>query len=634
LLIYDHNKEFIAIDDEGLRQFGFNSLDELLGQCDDFANLFVKKPGYIHNFKNFKWIDFILHAEAEESRAIVNANGKSFECRLSVEPFYLVANPSEEAYKVILSHVHVLGEVVQNAPESAPTPPPAAPKAPKPATPEPTIPAALPDFESVEPQELKEPEPLDIPDEIDLTVPDKPETATEPAEALEPEPTIEPEPFNAPPAPSSLPDFDKPLDIDDVYLPTQRDEPVTAPEPMPEPVISEPEETSKPMLGDYIHINHEEQEYIENLKTDREYLYDPQIAADELGLPVDLIEEFIGDFIQQSYEFKEELFASAAADDFENVKILSHKLKGVAANLRIEDAFEVLSIINTTGNHTELEANLKHFYYIVGKLDPDSETPVESFDHGSAAAAAEPQQPAEPEFAAAAEERVVPDIPTFEEPPAAYPEPQSASQSSVQEDDLYSTDLLKSADDTPTEPAVTEPTAAPSEDDIYDFGLKTESEPSAIETPEPAPTAVDEVPIQSMPDFVEPDLASTSQPEELSGSEDVTEPVDPHAHLDPLHYDINRAGSELGIDAGFMQELVNDFVSEALVKRHPIEQAALSGDDVTWHDLAMPLKGISDNLRISEVSDTLEALIHTQDSTEAKRLSAQLYHYIEQLENH
>ena len=100
----------------------------------------------------------------------------------------------------------------------------------------------------------------------------------------------------------------------------------------------------------------------------------------ELGLPVDLIQEFIGDFIQQSHDFHDPLFDALAARDLETIKTLSHKLKGVAANLRIEDSFEVLSIINTTKDFDEISANLKYYYHLIAKLEGNESAQLDMSD--------------------------------------------------------------------------------------------------------------------------------------------------------------------------------------------------------------------------------------------------------------
>jgi HPt (histidine-containing phosphotransfer) domain-containing protein len=114
------------------------------------------------------------------------------------------------------------------------------------------------------------------------------------------------------------------------------------------------------MLGDY--INQEEAAYLDNLKTPGDYQYDPHIAADELGLPVELIEEFIGDFIQQANDFRDDLFDANLKEDFDEVHILSHKLKGVAANLRIEDMRQLMENAQHAKTLEEIEKSLTAFY--------------------------------------------------------------------------------------------------------------------------------------------------------------------------------------------------------------------------------------------------------------------------------
>ncbi len=96
--------------------------------------------------------------------------------------------------------------------------------------------------------------------------------------------------------------------------------------------------------------------------------YDPQFAADELGLPVEEIEEFIQDFINQAYEFKDELYSSLQSGDTDNIHALSHKIKGVAANLRMEEALNAISIVNTSSDNAEIEASLDNFYTVVDRL--------------------------------------------------------------------------------------------------------------------------------------------------------------------------------------------------------------------------------------------------------------------------
>jgi hypothetical protein len=335
VLFYNHKQEFIGIDEEGLKLLNYVSLENLLGVCSDVADLFAKEPGYIHNFKNFGWIDFLLHADSDATSAIVHGNGRTFSCTLSVQKLFLCEELSGNGYIIDMTHVKSLsGEEIKphtitSKPKKELLEPEVSPSRTDTVEHAPSI---LPDYGHLTPTVLSEPETLDIPSFSDETF------------------NHDLEPLDDFYANLSLPLSEEELD--------QKEAPIT--------VVPTPSEPT--MLGD-VHYTHDEETFLNTLKTDKSYRFDPKIAANELGLPVDLIEEFIGDFIQQSHEFKEELFEAALKGDMNNLRILSHKLKGVAANLRIEDAFEALSILNTSNDPTEIEANLKYFYAIIAKLE-------------------------------------------------------------------------------------------------------------------------------------------------------------------------------------------------------------------------------------------------------------------------
>ena len=142
------------------------------------------------------------------------------------------------------------------------------------------------------------------------------------------------------------------------------------------------------------------------------YVFNPEIASEELGLTVDLVEEFIQDFIAQALRFKEELYTSAKNGDLDNVKIQSHKLKGVAANLRVEDALDTLTVINSSDDVAVIKTNLDRLYRMIEKLsNPDAvATPeieeaqnddedefVLSFKDGNLDSSSEPESSAEVE---------------------------------------------------------------------------------------------------------------------------------------------------------------------------------------------------------------------------------------------
>ncbi|EQB39650.1 hypothetical protein M947_06555 [Sulfurimonas hongkongensis] len=313
MLIYNHQKEFVGIDESNLKTLGFSTLSELIKEAEDFADLFVKTPGYIHNFKHVHWIDFVTCAESnQESKVIINVNGKNFRCNLDIRGIYLKDDPSNMGYAVNLVNLRVLSQTEQELAKKGIEQKPAV----KPIAPS----------DEEEQQEQKE---------------IKKEYIKAKQDEFEVDGTI------------SIDDFDTFEDpIKDVY------------EEEPPDLEYEnrqvPKEIKKKPLAPL---------YGQVLEVGSDYVYDPQLASDELGLPLELIEEFVQDFIAQANDFKVDLYNSLSDQNIDNVKILSHKLKGVAANLRIEDAFEVLTTVNSSEDLLEIEQNLNMFYEMVDKLD-------------------------------------------------------------------------------------------------------------------------------------------------------------------------------------------------------------------------------------------------------------------------
>ncbi|MDP3291315.1 MAG: hypothetical protein Q8M43_04710, partial [Sulfuricurvum sp.] len=332
---------------------------------------------------------------------------------------------------------------------------------------------------------------------------------------------------------------------------------------IPEPSLSSEavEETEAetridlPMLGD-VRYSNAEKEFINTLKVDKSYRFDPNVAAQELGLPVDLIQEFIGDFIQQANEFKEELFEAVLRGDINNLKILSHKLKGVAANLRIEDAFETLSVINTSDDSIEIEANLKYFYTIIEKLEGKE---------------------------AVQEEVIEETLPTYE------------------------------------------PISLPENDDIYEFAFK-EKEPLLIHEEHLYQNAIekDETPIELAYD--EPFKEIVLPPEES-----IPEEIPEVETTRTLHYDKFFIAGQLGIEVDFFNELIDEYKHDALRAGSEISGAISAFDTHAWKKTASQLKGISDNLRLTEISDELAILSQTNDAQEANKASKRLNSFLEQL---
>jgi len=314
MLIYSFEKEFIGIDERYLRIFGYADLATLQKEHKDFADFFVKQPGYIHNFKHVHWIDFIDCAESvEESKVMIDIHGKSFTANIAISTIYLSESPTSKSYIIKLNNLRQLSgdtgdKVLIDIPEEEP-----------PAEKKREV-YTQPKVESILLDELETPQEKVLPKEpIAPKVVEKEKTPQKTPQVVSPIVIEEPE-------------DDKPLDID---------------MEIEEEVETRPEETFIPQ---------------------DDYVFDPNIASDELGLPVDLIEEFIEDFIAQAREFQPTIYTALENGDIETVATLSHKLKGVAGNLRIENAYDKLCIINDSKDARVIKSNLDIFYRIVAQL--------------------------------------------------------------------------------------------------------------------------------------------------------------------------------------------------------------------------------------------------------------------------
>lgn len=673
MLIYDHNKDFLGIDGDDLKHLGFASAESLFEQCSDLADLFVKRPGYIHNFKNFEWIDFVLHAEAEDSKAIIHTAKQNFTCKLVIKPFYLNSAPSQSGYMVVLQNLEPLSaeedaKVAQDI-EMHPMPTPSAPiteSIPSKNIPLPDV--SLPNFDDMPATELHEPDIFDVPDEVDaFAMPKADESADEAPFKLDLIDDETPSPFKeevkeeAEPAPKES-EFD-PFNVDkeiDTTVPS-----ATSRSNLPD----------IPMLGDS--LSKQDHEYIDTLTTDKDYVYNPEVAADELGLPVDLIEEFIGDFIQQSHDFHDELFEKVAAHDRDSVQTLSHKLKGVAANLRIEDAFEVLTIINTSHDFEEIMANLKYYYHLVAKLEGDEEylalenenampeaseeaTPeaTDDFKKESPPVSQEPEE--------ASEKSEDNDIYDFdqakkESEPFEIPDKAPVFKDEDHDDDIYNFDAVSESSAKESDAAEQERVQEKEDDELFELKKRDDEpllivEPEEAKTPQPLPERefLDVVDTDETFKFDElaekfKDLETTSHTEKIDdglvtpavevksetvAEETLQESLPETAKVvekDLLSYDLTSASHELGLKESLVKELVQDFKTDSLLHIDEISTAIASFDAPTWQRLAHDFIGISDNLRLIEISNELQILIRTNDAQKAKMALDKYRNYVNQL---
>jgi HPt (histidine-containing phosphotransfer) domain-containing protein len=85
-------------------------------------------------------------------------------------------------------------------------------------------------------------------------------------------------------------------------------------------------------------------------------------ASKDLSLPVDLIEEFVNDFIAQAHEEKKNFIDLCKKGDIDEIHRLGHKLKGVASNLRINPLADTLEEIQFSEDRSRFEPLLKKYW--------------------------------------------------------------------------------------------------------------------------------------------------------------------------------------------------------------------------------------------------------------------------------
>jgi len=503
MLIYNFQKEFIGIDKKDLISLGYKNLADLKTEVSDFADLFVKTPGYIHNFKHVHWIDFITCAESyDESKVIINVNNKNYKANITITTAYLMDSPSNNAYIINLNNLreltHKESEVIANDIIQRPSS----------------------DFAQ---------EPKNI-----FNTPEFSEDFNASVEKVEaPNITIDP--------------YETPIDID-----------ISEPLSVSEPVIVDDGPIDIQLDDTFISEEVVSIEPIEDLHAQAQemqgsYIFDPSVASHELGLPLDLIEEFIQDFIAQAKEFKEKMYSDLDNGNLDDVKILSHKLKGVAANLRVEDALECLTFINTSSDTNIIKENLDTLYHIIARLAGE-----EKSLHKVSPAEKQVTEPVK--------------MPVKDEE-------EFTLEFKDDDNDLYSDPIDINDEDIPQKieiPELADDFFVPESNEIEDININ-----EAIEDLE----------------FITHEESSLETTQILS-------------------YSKETIANEIGLDTQNFEALFNDYLQDAQILINSIQDAIQKDDYKTSQAEALRLKGMSDNMRINSFSSHLELIIHSTSRQE------------------
>ena len=472
MIIYNHNKELVGIDAQDLKALGFRDLNALKNEATDFADLFVKTPGHVHNFKHVHWIDFVLCAKsAQESKAIIHANGKNFKVNLEVKTFFLSDSPSKESFGIILNNLKSLSgdEKTQISNELQTR----------------EVPVSSPLVQVEE-------SPVQIEDEDEIAI--------------------------------SLDDFETDL-VQDPYAQDEivlEDEAVDIYEPSEEELANIGEAQVEVHMDDEINIQIDD-ETDDDLE---DFSFDPHKTAEALEMPISLIEEFVQDFISQAKEFKDSLYNAVIEDDMMELQAYSHKLKGVAANLRIQDALEILTKINKAKDFTNTKKDLDIFYRIVSKLSGEKI-----------------QAPKKVQIPT--EKNSINKIMLEEEP--------------IKIDLDDSDDLIEI-----------------NMDDDFDI-LDDKQDSIQVET----------APVNKI-------------------------------------YNKQSVAIDIGIEVDSFNELFDDYINESQNLISTIDDAIINNIPEVWREASIKLKGMSDNMRIDTFKTSLEILVTSTNSDEAKDALAKI----------
>ena len=85
-------------------------------------------------------------------------------------------------------------------------------------------------------------------------------------------------------------------------------------------------------------------------------------AANDLSLPVELIEEFVHDFIEQAHIETEKMLSAYKKGDLDTIQKIGHMLKGASSNLRIAGLSDALYQIQFCEDSNNLEGFIKQYW--------------------------------------------------------------------------------------------------------------------------------------------------------------------------------------------------------------------------------------------------------------------------------
>jgi len=414
LILYNSKKEMIAVSPEIIDFLGFDSIDEMNEKIQDIADLFVNKPGFIYNFKNFSWIDYIIFNHLKSPKVILKTLTSEIETEILITELIDI-NEKSKYYHVSFKNLNLLENDTNFEEESfkgfeekgfensfAK---------------EETFQEMLKPIEDIVIEDEIKPsidEPLTI-DFDQISVEETPKIAIE--EPIIKESKSEDKIYDFDEVANELgldksliqdllvefiaqayelqPQIQKALENEDYILAHNLIHKIKgaaanlrvkkANEILADTTGIDDKNILKELLNSFYNfieklnselmLSVQKPAFSQNEKTEiikeeekEEKLYDPKIASNELGIPEDVVLEFVSEYIKQSNDFKNEIEQYIQNSDIENIKNLIHKLKGTATNLRLEKANIILNNALKSNDITKIKNLIENFYILLDKI--------------------------------------------------------------------------------------------------------------------------------------------------------------------------------------------------------------------------------------------------------------------------
>jgi hypothetical protein len=111
MILYDSNYKFVGISDAYVKSLNFPSFHAMKFRIGgDFANLFLEKKGFIHNFEYISWIDYIQQ-ESNAKAIIKSGDNTYYKATFEVEHYHFLEN-SSSGYAI---HIKEMSEYELNS---------------------------------------------------------------------------------------------------------------------------------------------------------------------------------------------------------------------------------------------------------------------------------------------------------------------------------------------------------------------------------------------------------------------------------------------------------------------------------------------------------------------------------------